>query len=60
MTNSAENDYGILFSAIKAKVDIFITRDKDFLECGVSSPLMMTINEFEAAYIHLHDEKGGG
>ena len=51
-----ENDYDILFSVIKSKVDIFITRDKDFLECGVSKPQMMTLNEFEAAYIHTHGE----
>ena len=45
-------DYDILFSAIKSKVDIFITGDKDFLECGVSNPQMMTLTEFEAAYIY--------
>jgi predicted nucleic acid-binding protein len=46
-----DSDYGILFSAIKSKVDIFLTRDKDFLECGVGRPRMMTLNEFEAEFI---------
>jgi len=46
-----ENDYDILYSAIKSKVDIFITRDKDFLECGVSCPQMMTLNMFEDSYM---------
>jgi hypothetical protein len=35
-----DEDYGILYSAIKSKVDIFLTRDKDFLECGISKPRM--------------------
>jgi putative PIN family toxin of toxin-antitoxin system len=47
-----EGDYGILFSAVKSKVDIFLTRDKDFLECGVTEPRMMTLNDFEAEFIH--------
>jgi putative PIN family toxin of toxin-antitoxin system len=46
-----EDDYGILFSAIKSKVDIFLTRDKDFLECGVAKPRMMALNDFESEFI---------
>jgi putative PIN family toxin of toxin-antitoxin system len=44
-------DYPILFSAIKSEVDIFLTGDKDFLECDVDKPRIMTINEFCAQYI---------
>jgi putative PIN family toxin of toxin-antitoxin system len=46
-----DEDYDILFSAVKSKVDIFLTRDKDFLECGVSRPRMMTLNNFEAEFM---------
>jgi putative PIN family toxin of toxin-antitoxin system len=46
-----DEDYDILFSAIKSKVDIFLTRDKDFLECGVSKPRMMTLNDYEAEFM---------
>jgi len=46
-----EDDYPILFSAIKSQVDIFITRDKDFLECGVAEPRMLTLNGFEAEFM---------
>jgi putative PIN family toxin of toxin-antitoxin system len=46
-----DEDYDILFSAIKSKVDIFLTGDKDFLECGVENPKMMTLSQFEAEYI---------
>jgi putative PIN family toxin of toxin-antitoxin system len=46
-----DKDYGILFAAIKSKADVFLTRDKDFLECGVMKPHMMTINEFESVFI---------
>ena len=46
-----EDDYAILFSAIKSEVDIFITRDKDFLECGVTKPRMLTLNDFESEFI---------
>jgi putative PIN family toxin of toxin-antitoxin system len=49
-----DEDYDILFSAIKSKVGIFLTRDKDFLECGVSNPRMMTLNDFEAEFIKSH------
>jgi putative PIN family toxin of toxin-antitoxin system len=48
-----DEDYEILFSAIKSKVDIFLTRDKDFLECGVTEPQMMTLNQFVEEYMHL-------
>jgi putative PIN family toxin of toxin-antitoxin system len=47
-----EGDYEILVSAIKSNVDIFLTHDKDFLECGVTKPRMMTLNELEAEFIH--------
>ena len=47
-----EDDYDILFSAIKSETDIFITGDKDFLECEVSKPRMMTMNEFAILYIN--------
>jgi putative PIN family toxin of toxin-antitoxin system len=47
-----EGDYDILFSAIQSGVDVFLTRDKDFLECGVTKPRMMTLNDFEAEFIH--------
>ena len=46
-----EEDYDILFSAIKSKSDIFITGDKDFLECNVLKPRMLTIYEFENEYM---------
>ena len=46
-----EDDYDILFSAIKSKVDVFISRDKDFLECGVSVPRMMHLYDFESEYL---------
>ena len=42
-----EDDYPILFSAIRANVDVFITGDKDFIECGVTSPMIMTMAEFD-------------
>jgi len=45
-----DNDYDILFSAIKSKIDIFLTGDKDFLECGVKSPKMMNLHQFEENY----------
>lgn len=46
-----EDDYEILFSAIKSEVDIFISRDKDFLECGVQKPRMMDINAFVSEFM---------
>jgi putative PIN family toxin of toxin-antitoxin system len=46
-------DYDILFSAIKSKVDIFLTGDKDFMECGVQKPRMMTLNDFENEFIKI-------
>ena len=46
-----EDDYAILFSAIESAVDIFITRDKDFLECGVLIPRMLTLNDFESEFM---------
>jgi predicted nucleic acid-binding protein len=45
------DDYDILFSAIKSKVDIFLTGDKDFLECGVEKPRMITLTCFESEFM---------
>ena len=39
-------DRPILRAAIEAKVDILLTGDKDFLESGVTNPLIMTPAEF--------------
>lgn len=41
-------DRPILRAAIEAKADILITGDKDFLESGVETPLIMTAAEFVA------------
>ena len=46
-----DNDYPILFSAITAGVDLFITGDKDFLECSVDSPKIMTMAQFGKEFI---------
>ena len=40
------NDRLILRAARKAKVDIFVTGDKDFLESAVTHPRIMTAAEF--------------
>lgn len=40
------NDRPILRAAIKAKADILLTGDKDFLESGVTTPMIMTPAEF--------------
>lgn len=40
------NDRPILRAAIKAKADILLTGDKDFLESGVKNPAIMTPAEF--------------
>lgn len=40
------NDRPILRAALKAKVDVFVTGDKDFLESGVTNPKIMTAIEF--------------
>ena len=45
------DDYDILFSAIKSKVDVFLTGDKDFLECDVESPKMMSLHQFEKNFL---------
>ena len=39
-------DRPILRAAIKAKADILLTGDKDFLESGVENPVIMTPAEF--------------
>ena len=41
-----ENDRPILRAAIAAKADILLTGDKDFLESGIKSPMIMTPAEF--------------
>jgi predicted nucleic acid-binding protein len=40
------NDRPILRAALKARVDIFVTGDKDFLESTVTHPRIMTASEF--------------
>ena len=40
------NDRPILRAAIKAKADILLTGDKDFLESGIEDPRIMTPAEF--------------
>ena len=40
------NDRPILRAAIKAKADVLLTGDKDFLESGVKNPAIMTPSEF--------------
>ncbi len=40
------NDRPILRAAIKAKADVLLTGDKDFLESKVKSPAIMTPAEF--------------
>ena len=45
------DDYGILFAAIKSKVDLFLTGDKDFLTCKIEKPRMMTLSEFESEFM---------
>lgn len=40
------NDRPILRAAIDAKADILLTGDRDFLESGVKSPMIMTPAEF--------------
>ena len=41
-----ETDRPILRAARKAKVDIFVTGDKDFLESSVTDPKIMTAAQF--------------
>ncbi len=45
------NDRPILRAAIKAKADILLTGDKDFLESGLTNPAIMTPAEF----MKIHD-----
>lgn len=40
------NDRPILRAAIVAKADVLLTGDKDFLESGVTDPLILTPTEF--------------
>jgi putative PIN family toxin of toxin-antitoxin system len=39
-------DRPILRAAIKEKIDIFLTGDKDFLEANVSNPKIMSVADF--------------
>ncbi len=39
-------DRPILRAAIKARADVLLTGDKDFLESGVENPAIMTPAEF--------------
>ena len=40
------NDRPILRAAMEAKADVLLTGDKDFLESGLKSPMIMTPAEF--------------
>lgn len=40
------NDRPILRAAIKAKADVLLTGDKDFLESGIKNPVVMTPADF--------------
>lgn len=40
------NDRPILRAAMKAKADVLLTGDRDFLESGLKSPMIMTPAEF--------------
>lgn len=40
------NDRPILRAAIKSKADVLLTGDKDFLESGIKTPIIMTPAEF--------------
>ena len=40
------NDRPILRAAIKAKADVLLTGDKDFLESGLENPMIITPAEF--------------
>ena len=42
------NDRPILRAALVAKADILLTGDKDFLESGVTKPIIMTPSQFLA------------
>jgi predicted nucleic acid-binding protein len=45
-------DRPIFRAAIRAKVDIILTGDKDFLESGIKRPLIMTAAEFVGQSVH--------
>lgn len=47
------DDRPILRAAIKAKADILLTGDKDFLEAGLNSPAIMT----PAAFLNMDQNK---
>ena len=45
-----KQDDAILFSAIAANVDVFITGDKDFLDVNVAKPEILTPKKFMEKY----------
>jgi putative PIN family toxin of toxin-antitoxin system len=51
LTIRDDADYPILFSAVKANVDILITGDRDFLESDIASPRIMTLSEFASEFV---------
>ena len=44
-------DAPILYTAIIEGIDVFITGDKDFEDIEIEKPSIMTIVEFETAYM---------
>lgn len=44
------NDYPVLYTAILANVDIFITGDKDFIDIDVEHPEILTPSQFIEHY----------
>ncbi len=46
-----ENDIPVIYSAIKADVDILVTGDKDFENVQIEKPVIMSTNEFYDKYI---------
>ena len=45
-----KTDLPVLNSAIKSKVDIFITGDKDFLDISIKKPIIITPSDFLKQY----------
>jgi predicted nucleic acid-binding protein len=46
-----ENDYPILFAAVKSGVNILISGDSDFLECSIKKPRIMTLTQYAKEYM---------
>ncbi len=46
------HDRPILRAALNAGADILLTGDRDFLESGISQPVIMTPAEFLGSFIH--------